>query len=308
MKQVILGANGTIGVALAKELINYSTDITLVSRNPKKVNQTDKLLPLDLTIKEDVEKAIKDADLVYVTIGFPYNTKVWRQNWIPLISNIIEFCIKYKVKLVFFDNIYAIGKDHVHHISEDSPFRPSSKKGTIRAEVDRIILKNIEAGKLKAIIARAPDFFGGTSKENSIIMNLVYERLKKGKKAQWFCHANKIHSFGFVPDLAKGTAMLGNTESAYNQIWNLPTSLEKTTGKKWIEMFASEMQQKPTFTILPNWILKAIGVFVPIMKELAEMNYQFDRDYFFDSRKFNDYFNFTPTSNEMAVKQIVETK
>lgn len=33
--QTILGAGGSIGTELAKELINYTKDIRLVSRNPK---------------------------------------------------------------------------------------------------------------------------------------------------------------------------------------------------------------------------------------------------------------------------------
>src|SRR5699024_7428316 len=107
-------------------------------------------------------------------------TSIWKQNWIPFISNVVESCIAHKSKLVFFDNIYAIGGNNVNHITENSPFSPTSEKGKIREEVDKIILKNIKNGKLKAIIARAPDFFGGTSKENSIIMNIVYDRLKKG--------------------------------------------------------------------------------------------------------------------------------
>ncbi|MGY3055453.1 phosphoenolpyruvate carboxylase [Pedobacter sp. UYEF25] len=54
----------------------------------------------------------------------------------------------------------------------------------------------------------------------------------------------------------------------------------------------------------PNWLVKGFGLIVPIMKELAEMNYQYDRDYFFDSSKFNNYFNYTPTTHAIAVKQI----
>jgi nucleoside-diphosphate-sugar epimerase len=42
------------------------------------------------------------------------------------------------------------------------------------------------------------------------------------------------------------------------------------------------------------------------MKELYEMRYQYDKDYFFDSSKFNKHFNFTPTTNEMAVKQTIK--
>ena len=306
MKQVILGSSGAIGTALAKELAHYSKDITLVSRNPKKVNPTDNLLQADLTQKENIERTIAKSEIVYVTIGFPYNTTIWKKNWIPLITNVIESCIANQSKLVFFDNIYAVGADHVHHITEESPFSPTSQKGMVRAEVDRIILKNTESGKLKAVIARAPDFFGGTLKETSIIMNIVYNRLSKGKKAQWLCNADKVHSYGYVRDLAKGTAMLGNTDDAFQQIWNLPTDKQKITGREWIQLFAKELNCKPEFSILPNWLLKTAGIFVSMMSEIAEMNYQYDRDYFFDSSKFDKYFGYTPTTNEIAVKQTVE--
>jgi nucleoside-diphosphate-sugar epimerase len=137
-------------------------------------------------------------------------------------------------------------------------------------------------------------------------MNLVYDNFAKGKKAQWFCNAKVVHSMGYVPDLAKGTALLGNTPHAYNQIWNLPTSKEKTTGEGWINLFASAMNTKNDYTVLPNWLVKGIGLFVPVMSELAEMNYQYDRDYYFDSTRFNEFFNYQPTSNADAVKQAIE--
>ena len=36
------------------------------------------------------------------------------------------------------------------------------------------------------------------------------------------------------------------------------------------------------------------------------MNYQYDRDYYFDSTKFNNYFNYKPTPNADAVNEAVE--
>lgn len=306
MTQTILGANGAIGIELAKELVKFTTDIKLVSRNPKKVNPTDILLSADLTIQENVFKAVEGSTIVYVTIGFPYKTKIWKQNWIPFIQSVITACLKHNTKLVFFDNIYAVGGDNVNHITENSPFSPTSKKGEIRAEVDKLILKNIENNGLQSIIARAPDFFGGTVRSNSMIMSLVYDRFIKGKNAQWLCNAEKIHSCGYVPELAKGTAMLGNTEKAYNQIWNLPTNPQKINGKEWIRLFAKEMNCEPKYSVLPNWLIKGLGTFVPMMAELAEMNYQYDRDYYFDSSKFNEYFNYQPIPLEIAVKQTVE--
>ncbi|MBK7304495.1 MAG: NAD(P)H-binding protein [Saprospiraceae bacterium] len=306
MKQTILGAGGAIGIELAKALATYTTDIRLVSRNPKKVNLNDELFPADLNNREDVFKAVEGSEIIYVTVGFAYNIKIWQKLWPPFIKNVIDACMQHNAKMVFFDNIYAIGGDNVKHITEESPMSPCSKKGEVRAEVDKIILDAIENRKLNAIIARSPDFFSEV-KAASMAMNLIYDNLIKGKKAQWLCDAKKVHNMGYTPDLAMGTAILGNTPDAYNQIWNLPTDSEKITGEGWINLFAKEMNTSNKYQILPNWLIKVLGLFIPIMKELPEMNYQYDRDYFFDSSKFNSRFNYTPIKNAVAVKQTVES-
>lgn len=306
MKQTILGAGGAIGIELAKALATYTTDIRLVSRNPKKVNLSDELFPADLTSREDVFKAVEGSEIIYVTVGFAYNIKIWQKLWPPFIKNVIDACMQHNAKMVFFDNIYAIGGDNVKHITEESPMSPCSKKGEVRAEVDKIILDAIENRKLNAIIARSPDFFSEV-KAASMAMNLIYDNLIKGKKAQWLCDAKKVHNMGYAPDLAKGTALLGNTPDAYNQVWNLPTDSEKITGEGWINLFAKEMNTSNKYQVLPNWLIKVLGLFIPIMKELPEMNYQYDRDYFFDSSKFNRRFNYTPIKNADAVKKTVES-
>ena len=304
MKQTILGAGGAIGKGLAKELTIYTKDIRLVSRNPVMVNTGDELFPADLTSRENIFKAVAGSEVVYVTVGFEYKSSAWQQIWPPFIRNVVDACIKNNARLVFFDNVYAIGGDHVNHITEESPISPSSKKGRVRAEVDQIILDAIGNGKLNALIARSADFFG-TDRQNSILMILVYDNLIKGKKAQWLCDANKVHSISYTPELAKGTAMLGNTPGAFGQIWNLPTDAGKLTGQDWVNLFAKEMQTDNDLRVLPNWLLKGLGIFIPVMRELPEMNYQFDRDYFFDSSKFNRRFNYTPITNEAAVKETV---
>ena len=305
MKQTILGAGGAIGIELAKALTTYTSDIRLVGRNPKKINQTDELFVADLTKREDVFKAIDGSTIVYLMVGFDYNTKIWQQMWPPLVKNVIDACLQYQAKLVFFDNVYAIGGNNVNHITENSPISPTSKKGEVRAEVDRLILDSIEKKRLNAIIARSADFFS-VVKDKSFLMNTVYDNLIKGKKAQWFCSAKAIHSVSYTPDLGKGTAILGNTESAFNQIWNLPTDPQKITGEEWINLFANEMKTTNKYQVLPAWGLKAIGLFVPILNEMYEMRYQYDRDYYFDSSKFNTAFNYSPTLNAVAVKQTVE--
>jgi nucleoside-diphosphate-sugar epimerase len=277
----------------------------LVSRKPLKVNESDAIYPAELTDPAQIKKAVEGSEICYITVGFEYNIKVWQQQWPPFIKAVVEACIQYKTKLVFFDNVYAIGGDNVKHISENSPISPSSRKGEVRASLDRYILEQVEKGKLDAIIARAPDFFGSVKKQTSLLMNMVHDNLAKGKSAQWFCNADVVHTMGYTPDLAKGTAILGNSADAYNQVWNLPVDMNSLTGREWTELFAAEMNTSDKIQVLPLWALRLLGIFVPILKEMPEMMYQFDRPYNFDSSKFNNKFKYTPTSNREAVKQTV---
>lgn len=304
--QTILGSGGSIGTDLAKALQQYTDKIKLVSRNPVKVNDTDILQSADLTDSKSLEKAVEGSSICYVTIGFEYNLKVWQQQWLSFIKNTVDACIKYNSKLVFFDNVYAIGKDNIKHITENSAISPSSKKGEIRAEVDRFIIEQIEKGNPEIIIARAPDFFGPEKKKNSLMMNLIYDNLIKGKTAQWFGNADVIHSMGFTPDLAKGTALLGNSPDAYNQIWNLPVDKNALTGREWVKLFADELKTSDKVKVIPKMIIKLLGIFVPVLREMPEMIYQFENQFYFDSSKFISRFNFEPTKNKEAVRITIE--
>jgi nucleoside-diphosphate-sugar epimerase len=302
--QTILGSGGAIGIALAKELKKYTNDIRLVSRNPKKINATDQIFTADLTKPDEVLKAIEGSEIVYLVVGLEYKIKLWREQWPLLMKSVIDACIMHKSKLVFFDNVYMIGGDNVKHITEDSPISPVSKKGEIRAELDQMIFDQIAKGNLKAIIARSADFYGPV-KDRSLLMELVYKNLSAGKKAQWFCNAKAKHSFTYVPDAAKGTALLGNTEDAYNQIWNLPTDQNVLTGEDWINLFAAEMDKRSNYQVIPLWMIKLLGIFVPLMREFPEMTYQYDRDYFFDSSKFEKRFKIKATNYQDGVRETI---
>ncbi len=305
--QTILGANGAIGQVLAKELKNYTDKVRLVSRNPRKVNESDELFPADLSEPGIVDKAVTGSDVVYLVVGLEYKLTVWQEKWPRLMKATIDACKKNNARLVFFDNVYLYDLNAIPHMTEDSAINPPSKKGLVRKQIARMLMEEVRAGKLMALIARSADFYGPDI-ENSILMETVYKNLKKGKKASWFADADKKHSFTYTPDAAKATALLGNTPDAYNQIWHLPTDKNALTGRELIGLFAEEMSADRKVSVLPVWLMKILGLFVPIMKEMPEMMYQYDRDYFFDSSKFEKRFNFRITTYQEGVKQIVQGK
>ena len=118
------------------------------------------------------------------------------------------------------------------------------------------------------------------------------------------CQKGPYH--GLCPRPGQGHRNAGEYPDAYGQIWNLPTDPQRITGEGWIDLFSSHLGTANKYSMLPNWLVKGIGLFVPIMGEIAEMNYQFDRDYYFDSSKFNDRFGFKPTPNAEGVKRAID--
>ncbi|MEO6232382.1 MAG: NAD-dependent epimerase/dehydratase family protein [Ferruginibacter sp.] len=303
--QTILGAGGAIGKLLAKELVNYTNKVRLVARNPQLVNDSDELMVADLTDAAAVLKAVAGSEVVYLCAGIAYELKVWQKQWPEIMYNVIRACIQHKAKLVFLDNVYMYANSAIPAMTESSPLDPPSEKGKVRLQIAQMITDASASGQLKALIARSADFYG-PGVNTSVLKISVFDNFEKGKKAMWLSDATKIHSFTYTPDIAKAMALLGNTADAYGEVWHLPTSTEKLTGKEFIKMIADEMKVKPAWYTLSKLMLKLLAIFIPMLRELKEMQYQNDQDYFFDSSKFQQKFGMQPTSYTDGIKAIVQ--
>jgi nucleoside-diphosphate-sugar epimerase len=225
--------------------------------------------------------------------------------WPVAMKNVIEACKAHGTKLVFFDNIYMYDPEYLGNMTEDTPHNPSSKKGEVRKQIVEMLLNEVENGSLTALIARCADYDGPGIERNAVLNETVLNNLANGKKAQWMGPLNFKHSFTYTPDAGKATAILGNTPDAYNETWHLPTAANTPTGQEWIASIASEMGTKPKTMILTKFMVGLLGIFVPVIKELKEMMYQYDRDYVFNSDKFEQRFNFTPTSYPNGITRVI---
>jgi len=303
--QTILGSGGAIGIELAKALKAYTSEIRLVSRHPKKVNESDILMAADLLNPKHVYKAVKGSDVVYVTVGFPYYTKVWQDCWPKFIKNVIDACKEFNAKLVFFDNMYMYDPKYLDRMTEETPIKPPSKKGQVRAEVAQLIMDEVKADTLTALIARSADFYGPGIKTSSMMNETIIKPLRIGGKANLLGSVNSKHSYTFTPDAGKATALLGNTADAYNQVWHLPTAAEPFTGAQWAWLVASELGVKPSYQRVNRYMVWILGFITPIMKEILEMMYQNKTDYIFDSSKFEKRFGIKPTPYHIGIKETI---
>jgi nucleoside-diphosphate-sugar epimerase len=304
MKHTILGAGGSIGNALTHELLKTKEDVRLVSRSNYSVPGTESF-KADITSYDETLKSVKDSDFVYLCAGLTYDSKVWAELWPKVMQNTINACKSVNAKLAFFDNVYMYGKVD-GKMTETTPYNPCSRKGETRAKIVMLLENEIRKKNINAIIARSADLYGPYATNTSVPYILVFDKLLYGKKAQWMIDVNKLHSFTFTIDAAKGLVLLSSRNECLNQIWHLPTCNPPIDGETFIMLVAKELGIVPDYTVLQKWMVKMIGFFNKTVFESYEMLYQSEFDYYFDSTKFNNYFNFNPKLYSAGIYETLE--
>ena len=299
----ILGAGGSIGNALAKELTEQGKKVRLVSRSGFTMPGTQSVCA-DLSNLSETIDAVKGSSIVFLCAGLPYNHKVWGKNWPRIMTHSIEACKRANAKLIFFDNVYMYGRVN-GKMTAKTPYYPCSKKGEVRAEVARMLCNEMKAGVIHASIARAADLYGPHATKNSLPYLMVFNNLFKGKQAQWLVNANTIHTFSYTTDCAKAMMFLAKSESSFNQVWHLPSCNPGISGETFIETAAKELSLKPNYKVLKKWMIAFGGICDTTIRESYEMLYQNEYDYEFDSSKFEKHFNFEPTSYSLGIAETI---
>ena len=302
----ILGANGIIGEELAKELqTNYSGVIKLVGRNPIKVNPEDELCKADLFNIEDVHKALEDTEIAYLTVGLAYTSEVWLRDWVRIMENVIEACKKQNCKLVYFDNTYMYPQDAAVQ-KEDTPMTSTGKKGIGKKLAAELLLNAIANNEIEAMICRAPEFYG-PGKTKSFVNALVFENIKKGKKAKVFLNDQVLRTLIYTPDAGQAMALLANTADAYGQTWHLPCDDNRLTYKEFIGEISNQLGREVKYSVLGSLLLKIVALFNPMIKETQELFPRYQIDNIFDSSKFKARFpEFQVTTYLEGIRNIIQ--
>ncbi|MET6996703.1 NAD-dependent epimerase/dehydratase family protein [Chitinophaga defluvii] len=306
--QTILGANGQIGEELARTLkSSFTSNIRIVSRKAKKVNDTDSIFSADLSNKENAIKAVEGSEIAYFTLGLPMNSDLWEKQFPLITSNVIEACKVNGTKLVFFDNTYMYPQDD-RILTERTPFAPIGRKGRIRQIMANMLLKAINTGKLEAVICRAPEFYG-PGKTQSITNSLIFNNIKARKKLKVPLRDDKLRSLIWTPDASSATALIGNTPDAFYQTWHLPVDNNRLTYKQFITLASTVYDTALKYSVIPKFIFKMGAMFNNRVKELQELLPRYEHDNIFDDSKFKHRFpDFQVTTYLEGMKQIANEK
>ena len=304
--QTVLGAGGQIAEELTRELHrSFTDDIRLVSRNPRKVNDTDQLLPADLTDAESTAAAVAGSEIVYLTVGLPMDSTLWEQRFPTMMANTIAACQKHDARLVFFDNTYMYPRTSTPQ-TEETAFAPVGRKATVRAQIATMLLAEMDAGAIDAVICRAPEFYG-PGKTQSLTNSAIFDRIKYGKRPLVPLNAHTRRTLIWTPDASRAMALIGNTRDAYGQTWHLPCDPDRLTYDELVGIASQVIGKRIRYTTLPRLAFRIGGVLNSSVKEAEELLPRYRHNNIFESAKFTTRFpDFPITSYYNGIAQLLD--
>jgi nucleoside-diphosphate-sugar epimerase len=266
------------------------------------VPESVEMLHGDATNPEYTREACKGAIVVYNCTNPPY-TK-WPEMFPPLQTGILEGAASADAKLISMENVYMYGPTGGKPLTEDLPYAATTRKGRVRAQMARDLLAAHQSGKVRVAIGRASDFFGPYALASTAGDRMFLPPLG-GKAVQIVGNPDLLHTYTYVPDIGKGLVILGERDEALGQAWHLPSAQTITT-RQFIEMIFTETDYPARIQAIPNLLLKTLAVFNPMMREVAEMLYEFEEPFIVDDTRFVQSFGNNVTPLHEAISATVE--
>ncbi len=298
---VILGT-GTIGTALAVELLGRGLQVRTVSRSGGPDLDGAERLRGDLEEPDFAAASGAGAAAVYQCLNPPYHQ--WPERFPGLQRAAIAAARHDGARLVSFENVYAYGDTGGSPITEDLPLNASTKKGRVRADMANELADLHARGEVEVATARASDYFGPGATVQSQLGERVIGRALAGKSAQVIGDPSTRHSYTYAPDAARVLATLGTDDRASGHVWHVPNAPARPTTEI-IDMIGTELGRDIKVSPAPKLVLRLMGLFNPVVRELDEMLYEFEQPFIVDGSKFEDEFGMKATPMDAAVRETV---
>ena len=295
-KHVVLGA-GQIGKALAATLARAGHTVVTVQRTAARPIAGATAMRGNIADLAFAREVGQRADVIYHVLNPAYHR--WQQELPQLTDGVLTAAQTSGARLVVLDNLYMYGQMHGVVMNESSPEVPCSRKGELRKRLADNLRAAHQAGNAKVSFARASDFIG-PGIEQAVLSGRFFDSVKRGKPGDLLGDPKIPHALTYIDDVVATLAKLGSSDRGDGQTWIVPT-LAAMPLATWISAFETQLKLKIRTRVAPPWLMTILGVFVPIMRELKEMRYQWTAPYLVDDSKFRTTFNAVPTPFEQQI-------
>lgn len=273
-KAALFGAAGAIGNSIAATLRQQSQPYRVVGRNRAELEKsfgTDPLAEIVTWNPDDpasVRAACRGVNTIVYLIGVPYNHFELHP---VLMQKTLDGAIAEGVqRLVVIGTVYPYGRPRTAKVSEDHPREPHTFKGKMRKAQEDLLLKAHNQGRIQAAILRLPDFYGPNIERS--FLDSVFKAATRGGTADMIGPIDLPHEFVFVPDVGPVVLALAAKPEAYGAWWNL-RGVGTITQREMATRIFALAGREPKLRVVGKTLLRIIGLFQPIMRELVEMHY-----------------------------------
>jgi nucleoside-diphosphate-sugar epimerase len=200
------------------------------------------------------------------------------------------------------ENVYMYGRPAGHPLTEDRAYDAHTRKGQLRGRMARELLAAHDAGRVEVAIGRASDYFGPRGGAQSNLGDRVFPAALAGTTATVLGDPDQPHTYSYVPDVGEGLAALGEHPDAPGQVWHLPNDPDTRTTRELVDVVHRQAgHPRGRLRRLPALAVRALGLVDPTMRELVEMQYQFEEPFVVDSSKITSKLGIEATPVEDAL-------
>ncbi|MEU8582041.1 NAD-dependent epimerase/dehydratase family protein [Streptomyces abikoensis] len=298
---VVIGF-GPVGAATARLLVEQGHSVRVVTRSGRSPEPGIEHVALDASDSERLSAAVRGAAALYSCAAPPYHR--WASEWPPLASSLCAAAEETGAVLVMLGNLYGYGPvEGSGPMTEELPLAATGPKGRVRAAVWEQARKLHEQGRIKAVEVRASDFFGPGVTDGGHLAARVMPRLLRGKAVSTLGNPDAPHSWSYLPDVAAALVEVAGEERAWGRAWHVPTEPALSV-RDMVGRLADRAGTGPVAVRgLSPAVLGVASVFSPLIRELKEIRYQFDRPFVIDASAYEAAFavRATPVAEQVRV-------
>ncbi|WP_354638493.1 NAD-dependent epimerase/dehydratase family protein [Kitasatospora camelliae] len=298
---VVIG-HGPAGAATARLLADRGHRVRVVTRRGRPAEPGIEHLALDAASPAGLTEATRGAAAVYGCAAPPLHR--WAADWPALASSLCAAAEANDAVLVMLGNLYGYGPVD-GPLTEDLPLAATGPKGRVRAEVWERARALHEAGRIRAVEVRASDFFGPGVTDGGHLAARVVPRVLAGRSVSVLGDPDAPHSWTHLPDVARALVEVAGEERAWGRPWHVPTVPARSI-RAMVDLLAAEAGTGPVAVRrVPPAVLGAAALFSPLLRELREVRYQFDRPFVVDATAYEAAFAVRATALEEQVAATV---
>jgi nucleoside-diphosphate-sugar epimerase len=298
---VIVG-KGPVGLTTAEELVARGHRVRVLSRSGGVSSDAVEHRQVDAADAAALAEQARGAAALYNAVNPAYHR--WATDWPPVAAALLSAAERTGAVLVTMSNLYGYGRP-TGPMTAGTPLAATDVKGRVRARMWTEALAAHEAGRARVTEARAADFAGPQVPADHSHLNRQLPALRTGRRAWVVGDPDARRSWAYLPDVAATLATLGTDERALGRAWHVPNDAPRSQ-RQALDDLARGLGVPPVpVTGIPWPVLRAVGVAVPMMREVVAIRHQWDQDYVSDATATTATFGLTATPWDEVVRETV---